>query len=75
MDTQVVFQVIVVDKLGVAVEAHVRALTCMLPHVDLEFVLSEKNSKTTCFHTECLGRKLKHELQHLFPLLDLVEYK
>lgn len=42
MDTQVVFQVIVVDKLGVAVEADVRAFTCVLPHVDLEFVLSEK---------------------------------
>lgn len=45
MDAQVVFQVIVVDKLGVAVEADVRAFTCVLPHVDLEFVLSEKKKK------------------------------
>lgn len=35
MDTQVVLQVVVVDELGVAVEADVRALTCVLPHVDL----------------------------------------
>lgn len=45
MDTQVVFQVIVVDELGVAVETDVRAFTCVLPHVDLEFVLSEKKTK------------------------------
>lgn len=57
MDTQVVLQVVVVDKLGVAVEADVGALTCVLPHVDLEFVLSEKKNKTTCFHTVCCGWK------------------
>ncbi len=45
MDTQVILQVVVVDKLGVAVEADVGALTCVLPHVDLEFVLSENRTK------------------------------
>lgn len=62
MDAQVVFQVIVVDKLGVAVEADVRAFTCVLPHVDLEFVLSEKkNGKTVRFHMEYLGKELACE--------------
>lgn len=41
VDAQVVLQVVVVDKLGVAVEADVGALASVLPHVDLEFVLSE----------------------------------
>lgn len=49
MDSQVVLQVIVVDKLGVAVEADVGALTRVLPHVDLEFVLSENRSKPQVF--------------------------
>lgn len=40
MDTQMVLQVIVVDKFRVAVETDVGALTCVLPHVDFEFVLS-----------------------------------
>lgn len=35
VDAQVVLQVIVVDKLGVAVKAYVGTLTCVLPHVDL----------------------------------------
>lgn len=59
MDTQVVFQVIVVDKLGVAVEAHVRALTCMLPHVDLEFVLSEKKQQNHMFSYRMFGQKVE----------------
>lgn len=41
VDAQVVLQVVVVDKLGVAVEADVWALAGVLSHVDLEFVLSE----------------------------------
>lgn len=45
VDTQVVLQVVVVDELGVAVEADVGALACVLPHVDLELVLSEKRTK------------------------------
>ena len=49
MDAQVVLQVIVMDKLGVAVEADVGALTCVFPHVDLKFVLSEKRSKQHVF--------------------------
>lgn len=49
VDTQVVLQVIVVDKFGVTVEADVGALTCVLPHVDLEFVLSEKKNSKSIF--------------------------
>lgn len=41
VDAQVVLKVVVVDELGVAVEADVGALASVLPHVDLEFVLSE----------------------------------
>lgn len=40
VDSQMVLQVIVVDELGVAVEADVGAFTRVLPHVDLQFVLS-----------------------------------
>lgn len=57
MDTQVVLQVIVVDKFGVTVEADVGALTCVLPHVDLQLVLSEKTSKTTILY-RMLGQKI-----------------
>lgn len=49
VDSQVVLQVVVVDKLGVAVEADVGALTRVLPHVDLKLVLSEKRRKTHVF--------------------------
>lgn len=56
MDTKVVLQVVVVDELGVAVKADVGALTCVLPHVDLEFVLSEKRTKPH-FHTILCGWK------------------
>lgn len=35
MDTQVVLKVIVVHKFGVAVQAHIRSLACVLAHVDL----------------------------------------
>lgn len=49
VDSQVVLQVVVVDKLGVAVEADVGALTRVLPHVDLKLVLSEKRRKTQVF--------------------------
>ena len=45
VDAQVVLQVVVVDKLGVAVKADVGTLTCVLPHVDLEFVLPEKKEQ------------------------------
>jgi hypothetical protein len=38
----VVLQVVVVDKLRVAVEADVGPLSCVLPHVDLQLVLPEK---------------------------------
>lgn len=59
MDTKVVFQVVVVDKLGVAVEADVGALTCVLPHVDFKFVLSEKRTKPH-FHTIFCGWNSSH---------------
>lgn len=49
VDPQVVLQVVVVDKLGVAVEADVGALTCVLSHVDLQFVLSRKVTKPLLF--------------------------
>lgn len=49
VDTQVVLQVIVVDKFGVTMEADVGALTCVLPHVDLEFVLSEKKKTVKAY--------------------------
>lgn len=55
VDTQVVLQVVVVDKLGVAVEADVGTLTCVLPHVDLEFVLSEKRTKPHVFIEYVVG--------------------
>lgn len=46
VDSQMVLQVVVVDKLGVAVEADVGPFTRVLPHVDLQFVLSvKKNTK------------------------------
>lgn len=41
VDAHVVLQVVVVHELGVAVDAQIRALTCMFPHVDLQLVLSE----------------------------------
>lgn len=49
VDAQVIFQVVVVDKLGVAVKADVGAFTCVLPHVDLQLVLSEKRRKPYTF--------------------------
>lgn len=49
MDAQVIFQVVVVDKLGVAVKADVGTFTCVLPHVDLQLVLSEKRRKPHTF--------------------------
>lgn len=49
MDAQVVLQVVVVDKLGVAVQADVGTLACVLPHVDLQFVLPEKRTKPLVF--------------------------
>lgn len=55
MDTQMVLQVIVVDKFGVAVETDVGALTCVLPHVDFEFVLSGGKKKK--FSLRLFGQK------------------
>lgn len=43
VDSQMVLQVVVVDELGVAVEADVGAFPRVLPHVDLQFVLSVQN--------------------------------
>lgn len=43
VDAQVVLQVVVVDKLGVTVKADVGTLTCVLPHVNLQFVLPAKD--------------------------------
>lgn len=57
VDAQVVLQVVVVDKLGVAVEADVGALTCVLPHVDLELVLSEKQVFRESIRREFLSHK------------------
>lgn len=45
VDAQVVLQVVVVDELGVAVEADVGALASVLPHVDLQLVLSVKKTE------------------------------
>lgn len=42
-------------------EADVGALTCVLPHVDLEFVLSGKGIKATCFQMLWVER-LTHKL-------------
>lgn len=42
VDAHVVLQVIVVHELGVAVDAQVRPLPRVLPHVDFELVLPEK---------------------------------
>lgn len=42
MDAHVVLQVVVVHKFGVAVDAQVRPLPCVLSHVDFELVLPAK---------------------------------
>lgn len=63
VDTEVVLQVVVVHELGVAVEADVGALTCVLPHVDLEFVLSVKRNKTTFSHNILWAERFTHKLQ------------
>lgn len=39
VDAHVVLQVVVVDKLGVAVDAQIRALPGMFAHVNLQLVL------------------------------------
>lgn len=44
VNPQVVLQVVVVDKLGIAVEADVGTLPCVFPHVDFQFVLSGKHT-------------------------------
>lgn len=44
VDAHVVLQVIVVHELGVAVDAEVRPLPRVLPHVDLQLVLPAKES-------------------------------
>lgn len=60
MDAQVVLQVIVVDKLGVAVEADVRALASVFPHVDLEFVLSGESHFADSAHVRFLPSVCPH---------------
>lgn len=68
VDTQVVLQVVVVDKLGVAVEADVGALTCVLPHVDLEFVLSGESYFTDSAHVRFLSCMRPHVARQFFSL-------
>lgn len=55
VDAQVVLQIVVVDELGVAVKADVGAFTCVLPHVDLQLVLSEKRTQPHGFTKVCTG--------------------
>lgn len=76
VDPQVVLQVVVVHKLGVAVEADVGALTCVLPHVDLEFVLSEKRRKKNVIQFVARGKVTSSIIAlQFFTLLALAKYK
>lgn len=57
VDSQMVLQVVVVDKLGVAVEADVGPFTRVLPHVDLQFVLSVQKKHKTAEWLKVLGEQ------------------
>lgn len=68
MDTQVILQVVVVDKLGVAVKADVGALTCVFSHVDLQFVLSEKRRTSHDFKQCVVGGRINVKIELCFTL-------